>query len=191
MKQEIHNTKEKYGNSRPWAHTIPAVREWLKTHKKSKQGGSKGGANGGNPQNGDGSKSNKRNRRGKDKRNTSFKKVCASLEGISDAMNDGFGSLKSAVGGVDSKVDTVDKKTNTNTRDIKTLAGSVRDTLGVVGTLAGEVESIKKVKFAGSASAGSVSAQAQAAPDTAENRAVLNGALKRVNKFLDKQGGST
>ena len=78
-----------------------------------------------------------------------------------------------------------------NKKDIKTLAGSVRDTLGVVGTLTGEVESMKKVSFSGLASAGSAAGQAQAAPDTPVNRGVLSGALKRVNKFLDEQGGST
>ena len=110
------------------------------------------------------------------------------MEGVSTKLDDGLGKLGSELG---SKIDSVDSKTDANKKDIKTLAGSVRDTLGVVGTLTGEVESMKKVSFSGSASAGSAAGQAQAAPDTTANRSILSGALKRVNKFLDEQGGST
>ena len=113
------------------------------------------------------------------------------MEGVSTKMDEGFGTLNGAMGSVKSDVGVLKSDVSANKKEIKTIAGSVRDTLGVVGTLAGEVESSKKVSFAGSASAGSATAQAQAAPDTAVNRSVLSGALKQVNKFLDKQGGST
>ena len=113
--------------------------------------------------------------------------MVSSMEGVTKSVD----SIGSKMDSVQSDMGELKSDVSTNKKDIRTLAGTVRDTLGVVGTLTGEVDSMKKVSFSGSASAGPAAGQAQAAPDTTANRGILSGALKRVNKFLDEQGGST
>ena len=77
-----------------------------------------------------------------------------------------------------------------NDKNIKTLATSVKETLGAVGSLVGEVETIKKGATAGSASARSTTAQNQIAEDTPETRSHIRRGLDTITKFLEEQGGS-
>ena len=174
-RKEIVQNKSRFPAPLPSADTIPVVKEWLNSLKMRKQSG--------NPQGGDGSKSNKRqnkgNRRWKRDDNDKFDNLCSSVEGISKTV----GSNAEKLGSLNGRVAKNDK-------NIKTLATSVKETLGAVGALAGEVESVKKGATAGSASARPANARNQIAEDTPETRSHVKRGLDTINKFLEEQGGS-
>ena len=175
-RKEIVQNKSRFPAPLPSADTIPVVKEWLNSLKKRKQSG--------NPQGGDGSKSNKRqnksNRQWQRGDNTKFDYLCSSVEDISKTV----GSNAEKLGSLDGRVAKNDK-------NIKTLATSVKETLGAVGSLCGDFESIKKGATAGSASAGSTTTRVQITANTPDTRSHIRQGLNTVRKFLGEQEDST